>query len=270
MGIVTTNWEETLLNRLRVVIVDDESLARDGLRELLSADAEIEIVEECADGFEAVEALRSARPDIVFLDIQMPELNGFDVVREVGAERMPVVIFITAYDEFALRAFDVNALDYLLKPVDPKRFRIALDRARSVIEARSTLMVNQKLVRLLEDMKVGSGFLDRLSVKSSGKITFIKTKDIDWIDADGDYVCVNAQGKKHLIRGRISDLQQRLDPRQFARIHRSIIVNIERIQELEPLFYGEYTVKLHNGSKLTLSRSYREKLFSLLNHIRQS
>jgi two-component system LytT family response regulator len=250
---------------LSVLIVDDELLAREGLRELLVAEPNIHIIGECIDGVEAMEALRAKKPDIVFLDIQMPEVSGFDVVREVGPELMPLVIFVTAYDEFAIRAFDVSALDYLLKPIDPQRFKIALDRARSVCEAKNTLAVSKNLVRLLEDMKIGSGYLERLPVKSSGKITLLNTREIDWIDAEGDYVCVNMLGKKHLIRGRISEMEQRLDPKQFARIHRSIIVNIDRIKELEPLFYGEYSVKLHNGTKLTLSRTYREKLFALLN-----
>ncbi len=250
---------------LRVLIVDDESLARDGLRELLEAESDIHIVGECADGVEAIAALRAKKPDIVFLDIQMPELSGFDVVREVGPALMPLVIFVTAYDEFAIRAFDVSALDYLLKPVDPGRFKIALTRARSIRESKDTLAVNQKLVQLLEDIKAGSAYLDRLPMRSSGKITLLNVREIDWIDAEGDYICVNMQGKKHLIRGKISEMEQRLDPKQFARIHRSIIVNIARIKELEPLFYGEYAVKLHNGTKLTLSRTYREKLFALLN-----
>lgn len=254
------------MNKLRVLIVDDETLAREGLRDLLTADADVELIGECADGFEAIEHIRTQKPDVVFLDIQMPELNGFDVVREVGPDRMPIVIFVTAYDEFAIQAFDIHALDYVLKPVDPERFNIALGRARSVLEAKSNVKLNQKLVQLLEGMNSGSGYLERVSVKSAGKVSFIKAQEIDWIDADGDYVCVNALGKKHLIRGKISDLQQRLDPKRFARIHRSIIVNIERIQELEPLFYGEYSVKLNNGTKLTLSRSYREQLFALLQH----
>jgi len=250
---------------LSVLIVDDESLAREGLRELLEAEADIHIVGECIDGVDAIDALRAKKPDIVFLDIQMPEFSGFDVIREVGPELMPLVIFVTAYDEFAIRAFDVSALDYLLKPVDPERFKIALDRARSIRESKDTLAVNQKLVQLLEDIKAGSSYMERLPVKSSGKITLLNAREIDWIDAEGDYVCVNMQGKKHLIRGKISEMEQRLDPKQFARIHRSIIVNIDRIKELEPLFYGEYAVKLHNGTKLTLSRTYREKLFALLN-----
>jgi len=250
---------------LRVLIVDDEVLAREGLRDLLGLEPDIHIVGECIDGVEAIAALRTKKLDIVFLDIQIPEFSGFDVVREVGPALMPLVIFVTAYDEFAIRAFDVSALDYLLKPVDPGRFKIALGRARSICEAKNTVAVNQKLVQLLGDIKAGSAYLERLPVKSSGKITLLNAREIDWIDAEGDYVCVNMLGKKHLIRGKISEMEQRLDPKQFARIHRSIIVNIDRIKILEPLFYGEYAVRLHNGTKLTLSRTYREKLFALLN-----
>jgi two-component system LytT family response regulator len=254
------------MSRIRVLIVDDEPLARHGLRELLNVDHAIEVIGECEDGFQAIEMIRSSKPDLVFLDIQMPELDGFGVIKKVGPEKMPMVIFVTAYDEFAIRAFDVHALDYLLKPMDPVRFRIALDRARSAIETKSSLSLNKKLVSLLEDIKSETGFLDRLAVKTSGKITFLKTVDIDWIDADGDYVCVNVRGNKHLMRGKISELETKLDPKHFARIHRSTIVNIERIKEVEPLFYGEYSVLLHTGTKLTLSRSYREKLFALLHH----
>ncbi|MBI1808157.1 MAG: response regulator transcription factor [Ignavibacteria bacterium] len=250
---------------MRTLIVDDEPLAREGVRRLLASVANIEIIGECADGVQAFERILAAKPDLVFLDVQMPELDGFGVIRKIGPENMPMVIFVTAYDEFAIRAFDVHALDYLLKPIDPDRFALTLSRVRSSAEDRRILAMNQKLVSLLEDVTSSSKYLDRISVKSGGKIVFVKTNEVEWIQAEGDYVSLHTQGKKHLVRGKIGQLQERLDPRQFARIHRSIIVNIDQIIELQPLFYGEYRVTLRNGTKLTLSRSYKEKLNSLLN-----
>jgi two-component system LytT family response regulator len=251
--------------KFRTLIIDDEPLAREGIRQLLAVYPEIEIVGEAGDGFHAVEAIRALKPDLVFLDIQMPELDGFGVIREVGPTKMPNVIFVTAFDEYALRAFEIHALDYLLKPIDPERFAGAVQHALSRLRSPDNDPVAQKLVELLEGIVPKTQFLPRLAIKSSGKVTFINTTDVDWIQANSDYVWIHVQGKKNLMRKKISELEAKLNPRDFIRIHRSTIVNISRIKDLEPLFYGDYAVNLQDGTKLTLSRSYRDKLFSLLN-----
>ncbi len=249
---------------ISAIVVDDEPLAREGIRQLLASHENVEIVGEANDGVRAVELIEATKPDLVFLDIQMPECDGFGVVKEVGADSMPEVIFVTAFDEFALRAFEVHALDYLLKPIDPDRFAEAVGRAKSHIETRESTTLSRKLVQLLKDIPSQKQYLQRLAIKSSGKITFVNAIEIDWIEANGDYVWIHSQGKKHLLRDKISELNGKLDPNHFARIHRSTIVNINRIHNLEPMFYGDYAVNLNNGAKLTLSRSYRDKLFSIL------
>ena len=252
------------MSRLQVVIVDDEPLARDGLAELLAGEQDVRIVAACGDGVQAVETIRTKRPDLVFLDVQMPGMDGFDVIAEIGAEQMPAVIFVTAYDEYAVKAFEVQALDYLLKPLDAERFRTALDRARAAIRLGNPPALAARLLNLLEEIGAGKKYLERISIRSDGRITFVKTRDVDWISAEGDYVCVHASGTKQQIRGKIGVFEEQLDPAAFVRIHRSTIVNIDRIKELQPLFYGEYSLSLHNGTKLTVSRSYREKLLGLL------
>jgi two-component system LytT family response regulator len=252
------------VNPLRVLIVDDEPLAREGIRQLLAAETGVSIVGESGDGVAAVEDIRRLYPDLVFLDLQMPGMDGFGVLEAVGAAQMPAVIFVTAYDAFAVRAFEVQALDYLLKPLDPERFREAMARARSGGAARTVTALGERLAALLEHAGAGKRYLERISIKEGGKITFVKTRDIDWIEAEGDYVCIHALGRKHLIRGKIGAMELQCDPAVFARIHRSTIVNIDRIRELQPLFSGEYSLTLQNGAKLTVSRSYRDRLFSLL------
>ncbi len=253
------------MTTLNVLIVDDEPLAREGVKELLAEVPDVRVVGECEDGTQAIEAIESQSPNLVCLDVQMPGIDGFGVIKEIGAERMPMVIFVTAYDEFAVKAFEVHALDYLLKPIDPDRFVMALERARAGIEHR-TFALTTKLMNLLEEMGGPHKYLERISIKNDGKVTFIKTRDVDWIEADGDYMCIYSAGKKQLIRGKIGELESKLNPSAFVRIHRSTIVNIEQIKELQPLFYGEYSLTLHNGKKLTVSRTYREKLQNLLNH----
>lgn len=252
------------MENIRTLIVDDEPLAREGIRQLLDSHDDIKIVGEANDGIHAVELIKAKNPDLVFLDIQMPERDGFGVVEQVGAERMPEVIFVTAFDQFALRAFEIHALDYLLKPIDPDRFADAVARAKAHITMQNSTAMSEKLVQLLKDIPTQRQFVQRLAIKSAGKVIFVSTSDIDWIEANGDYVWVHSQGKKNLLRERISELSNKLDPNHFARIHRSTIVNINRINDLEPMFYGDYAVHLHDGTKLTLSRSYRDKLFSLL------
>ena len=245
---------------IRVLRVDDESLAREMLREMLQDDPQVTIVGESCNGREAVEAIRTHSPDLIFLDVQMPELGGFEVLEALGKD-LPRVIFVTAYDQYAVRAFEVHALDYLLKPFDQDRFDISWRRARAQILRDRDGGTDQRILALLEEMKAGNNkYLERLVVKTSGRIYFIETAEIDWIEAEGNYVSVHSNKKSHLLRETISGLEAQLDPRKFLRIHRSSIVRIDRIQELQPWFHGEYRIILQNGTQLTLSRNYRDKL----------
>ncbi len=244
---------------IRVLLVDDESLAREMLREMLQDDLQVTIVGESCNGREALEAIRCHSPDLIFLDVQMPELGGFEVLEALGKE-IPRVIFVTAYDQYAVRAFEVHALDYLLKPFDQERFDISWQRARTQILRDRNGGTDQRILALLEEMKAGNKYLERLVIKASGRIYFLETTDIDWIEAEGNYVSIHSAKKSHLLRETISSLEAQLDPKKFLRIHRSSIVRIDRIQELQPWFHGEYRIILQNGTQLTLSRNYRDKL----------
>jgi two-component system, LytTR family, response regulator len=256
--------------KIRTMIVDDEPLARERLRKLLSQEPDIEIVAECADGHEAIKAIRKDAPALVFLDVQMPEVDGFGVISALGGGPVPIIIFVTAYDKFALRAFEVHALDYLLKPFDRERFGKALDRARVQIQKRQTDHLDARLTSLLEELKGGGEeeappkYLDRLAVKSEGRVILLKTDDIDWIEAADNYVSLHIGGESHLHRETMASLESKLPPDKFIRISRSSIVNIDRIRELQPLFHGDHVVILRSGTKLTLSRTYRDKLNQLL------
>jgi len=253
------------ISRVRTLIVDDEPLARDKIRMLLARDREIEIIGECANGQEAVETIRRESPDLLFLDIQMPGVDGFEVLEKVGVEQMPGVVFVTAYDEHAIRAFEVHALDYILKPFAQKRFNEALQRAKDQIRKQPDGSISQQLLSLLGDLKSGPKFLERLVVKSNGRVFFLKVNEVDWIEAAGNYVNIHNGNEAHLLRETMNGIEAQLDPRKFVRIHRSTLVNIERIKELSPLFHGDYIVTLLNGARLTMSRSYRGKLTGLLN-----
>jgi len=242
------------------LLVDDEPLARAMLREMLSDDPYVEIVGECVNGGEAVEAINATVPDLVFLDVQMPEVGGFEVLEALDKDQIPHVIFVTAYDQYAVRAFEVHALDYLLKPFDRERFDLSWQRAKAQILQERDGGVDQRILALLEEMKAGSKYLERLVIKAAGRIYFLETNDIDWIEAEGNYVSVHEGKKSHLLRETISSLESQLDPKKFLRIHRSSIVRIDRIRELQPWFHGEFRVVLQNGMQLTLSRNYRDKL----------
>jgi two-component system, LytTR family, response regulator len=244
----------------RVVIVDDEPLARERLRTLLADEPEMNVVGEANDGRSAVNAIATLAPDLVFLDVQLPGSTGFEIIEQVGASRMPFVIFVTAYDRYALRAFDVHALDYLLKPFDRERFRQAIARVRQQLERRSSGDLEQRLIALVQDLKPAQPRVDRFVVKSGGRVFFVRNDEIDWIEAAGNYVKLHVGSDSHLFRETMNAVEARLDPDLFFRIHRSHIVNIERIRELQPWFNGEYVVFLKNGTRLTLSRGYREKL----------
>lgn len=260
--------------KIKTLIVDDEPLARRNLRLLLERDPQIEIIGECRNGKEAVKAIESSHPDLIFLDIQMPEMDGFDVLDHVGAENVQAVVFVTAFDQYALKAFEVHALDYLLKPYDDFRFTQALQRAKSQIETREISKVSKRLLALLEEREnqkilppSRKPYLTRLMVKLASRVVLLKVEDIDWIEADGNYAKLHVGKKAHLLREKMHDLESQLDPQRFVRIHRSIIVNLERIKELHPHFNGDYVVVLEDGRQLKLSRSRREQLESRLNSL---
>ena len=259
------------MKAIRTLIVDDEPAARAGIRQLLSADPEIVVTGEYADGVQAAAAIREAAPDLVFLDVQMPELDGFGVLREVGVESPPAFVFVTAYDQYALRAFEVHAIDYLLKPFTDERFRESLQRAKQQVRQGQLVGLSRKLASLLDSYEGGasapsrvpgprSEYLERLVVKSGGKVTLLRVADIEWIDAEGDYVRIHVGKAWHLLRETMKNLETQLDPERFVRIHRSTIVNLERIKELQPFFRGEYVVVLQSGITLKLSRGYRDHL----------
>jgi two-component system LytT family response regulator len=250
--------------RIRVLIVDDEPLARERIRDLLISDPQVEIVGECSDGREALAAVNQLSPDLLLLDIEMPEQDGFSLLESIAPEQMPAVIFVTAYDQYAVRAFDVYALDYLLKPFDRERFERALERAKAQVFGGGSGGVGRRILAALEEIKTRPVHLERLVIKTNGHVFFLKADEIDWIEAEGNYVRLHTSKESYLLRDTISALESQLDPRKFLRVHRSAIVNIDRVQEMQPWFHGEYRIILHGGAQLTLSRSYREKLHELL------
>jgi len=249
---------------IRTLIVDDEPLCRERLRTLLADAPDFIVVGECGDGAEAVATLRESPCDLVFLDVQMPVMDGLEVVEAIGPERMPTVVFVTAYDRYALRAFEVQALDYLLKPFDRERFEKALARAKSHVQRDQSAEASRQLLALLGDTRPGRKHLERLVIKSGGRIFFLKMEEIDWIEAAGNYLRLHVGSETHLLRETMNTLEGRIDPERFLRIHRSTIVNIERIREIQPLFHGDYVVLLRGGTELTLSRTYRPRLQEVL------
>jgi two-component system, LytTR family, response regulator len=252
---------------IRAVIVDDEPLARLRIRNLLAAAQDVAVIAECANGEEAIRAIEESPPDLLFLDIQMPELDGFDVLQAIGVGVVPVVIFVTAYDQFALRAFEAHALDYLLKPYDDERFEAALQRARERIRQQQGDDLDRRLRALLEEARGdrgARGYLQRLVVPTGHRSVFIRTEDVDWIEAERNYIRLHVGSQAYLLRENLSRIEAALDPRRFCRIHRSTIVNIDRIRAVDSLFSGQYVVVLHDGTKLTSGRSYRRSLHALM------
>ncbi len=256
----------------RVLIIDDEPAARRGLGLLLKKETDFEIAGEAGDVAAAVKLVHKVRPDLVFLDVQMPGGDGFDVLRRLEPAERPLVVFVTAYNQHALQAFEVHAVDYLLKPFDDARFAETLQRVREALRSRQTAELNAKVDQLIAQLAGGAtggaendgGFNDRILVKSSGEIFFLKPSEIDWIEAEGDYMKFHVGGKSHLMRETMARLEARLDPKRFVRIHRSTIVNLDRVRKLSPSFVGEYAVVLQDGTKLKLSRGYQDKLQSHL------
>jgi two-component system, LytTR family, response regulator len=255
------------MDNIRTVVVDDEKPARMRLLELLRREPDIEVVGTASDGREALDLIRTARPDLVFLDVQMPQLDGFGVLAELPEDEVPATIFVTAYDKYAMQAFDAHAVDYLLKPYSDQRFESAITSARRYLgtpEARDRVEELTAATQERSSVDARSGYLDRLVLKASGHVTFLDVREIDWIEAAGVYVNLHVGSKTHLYRSSVNQLLQRLDPRQFVRIHRSAAVNAARIRELQPRSHGDFTVILANGAELTLSRGYRAEIESWL------
>jgi len=252
--------------RIRTVIVDDEAPARSRIRQLLRAEPDFEVIAECGNGREALETIRRDKPDLIFLDVQMPRLTGLDVCQAAASEgtEVPLVIFVTAYDEYALKAFELHAIDYLLKPFDRERFQKTLGHAREQLRRAKGAGSDPRITALLEDLRAGFKRPDRLVFKQNGKVIFLRTETIDWIEADGNYTRLHAGPDSHYLRETLAGLEAQLPADKFMRISRSVIVNLDRVKELQPLFYGDYAVILQNGSKLNLSRTYRTRLEALL------
>jgi two-component system LytT family response regulator len=243
---------------LRVLLVDDEPLVREGLRDFLAEEPGVTVAGECSNGVEALQFLDTQGVDVVFLDVQMPELDGLGVAGTLAREGGPAIVFVTAFAQHAIRAFELNAIDYLLKPVDRERFHAAVDRVRVRLGSGSQEDLARRLGAVLEEIQQQRGYADRVLVKSEGRIRFVAVQDLDWVEAADNYVRLHTGDQRHLVRETIRRFEARLDPARFARIHRSAIVNLSRIRELQPTFNGEYTVFLTSGAKLTLSRTYRD------------
>lgn len=251
---------EKPITKIRTLVVDDEPVARERVVQLLRQQGDIELVGECANGLETVAAIEQLSPDLVFLDVQMPEMDGFEVMRALEAGRVPAVVFVTAYDEYAVRAFEVHALDYLLKPFSSIRFTATLAHARDQLHRDHAGELGRKLLTLAPTLweRPGGARPERLLVRSAGRVHFVRTADIEWCEAAGNYVRLHVGQESHLFRETMNTLETKLDPRHFVRIHRSTIVNVEQIEQLRSSLGGESTVLLRNGVKLTLSRGYRE------------
>jgi two-component system, LytTR family, response regulator len=245
---------------LCVLVVDDETPARQRIIDLLRRDSQVGAILEASDGLSAVEIIQNRRPNLVFLDVQMPELNGLEVMAEVGAGRMPLTVFVTAYDEHAIRAFEANALDYLLKPFSDQRFEATMARVSARMDELSVREFGQRILRMVSAAPLGNLPLDRLVVKSGGSPRFVRVADIDWIEAAGVYANLHIGGKEVLYRAALNELAGRLDPVRFVRVHRSAIVNVESILRLEPISHGEFEVILKDGSRSKISRTYRSQL----------
>lgn len=249
----------TTQDRIRAFLVEDEPLAREKLRTMLRKDSEIEIVGEAANGKQAVEGIEQHQPDLLFLDVQIPGMDGFRVLETLKVEKLPVIIFVTAYNQYALKAFEFYALDYLLKPFDRQRLTKAVDRAKTHIRKDRGTQLNEGILELLRELKEKPKHLSRIAIRTDGRVFFVKAEEIDWIGAEGNYVSLHMGKESYLLRETITNMEGQMDPTRFLRIHRSTIVNIDRVKELQPWFHGEYRVLLRDGTQLVLSRSYREK-----------
>ncbi len=259
--------------KIRALIVDDEPIARRNIRALLSGDPDVMVVGEAGSGARAVKLIQAGPPDLLFLDVQMPEMSGFDVLKQIDPGQIPAIIFVTAYDQYALRAFEVHALDYLLKPFDDERFSAALRRAKAQIEQREAAALKTKLLALLDveaqqdPAQPKPEYVEKFLVKSASRIFFVKAEEIDWIEASDYYVCLHVGNQSHMLRETMSEMEMKLDPQRFLRIHRSTIVNLSRVKAVQTQPGGEYSVVLEDGTSLRLSRSRHEQIERILNRM---
>lgn len=254
--------------KISVVIVDDESLAREKIRLLLSKERDFEIVAECADAKNAIVKIKMLKPRLIFLDIQMPGMDGFEMLKQLKMKNRPVIIFTTAYDKYAIKAFDIYALDYLLKPFDKERFHLSLQRTREHLSGKNA--ADERIIDLLTDLSTKKGlgtkkplYDTRMIIRQSGRIFFLKINQIEYIEASGNYMKIHSNDESYLLRDTLNAMEKKLDPENFIRIHRSVIVNIEFIKEIKPWFNGEYLVFLKNGTKLTSSKTYKNNFLKL-------
>jgi two-component system LytT family response regulator len=265
-----------LQRKMRTLLVDDEALSRRGLELRLRVASDVEIIAECSNGREALSAIRELKPDLVFLDIQMPGLSGFDVLAELQPHELPMIVFVTAYDRFAVQAFEARAIDYVLKPVDDARLAATLVHVRELLEQRTAVAERNQLVHLLADLR-GSGEIENLSagpasmantaqahtwlpIRNGRETVRVPVESIEWVDAAGDYLCIHASGHTHILRATMREMEHLLDPRLFQRVHRSTIVNLTRVKSLRAHMNGEYFLRLEGGQELKLSRTYRDKV----------
>ena len=261
-----------MAKKIRTLIVDDEPIARRNLRALLGGDHEVEIVGECGSGPQAVRLIQANSPDLLFLDVQMPEMDGFEVLKRLDPGQLPAVIFVTAYDQYAIKAFEVQALDYLLKPFNDERFAQALGRAKTQLAQREAAGLKQRLLALLET-EAGRPtpappiYEEKFLIKSASRVFFVKAEEIDWIEAADYYVCLHVGGQSHLLRETMSEMEAKLAPARFLRIHRSTIVNLSRVRSIQTRAGGEYAVVLEDGTLLRLSRSRKEQVEQILNRL---
>ena len=243
--------------RIKALIVDDEPLARDRIRELLKEHPEVEVIGEAKNGQEAVASVTNDHPDLVFLDVQMPDLDGFDVLQNLNVEQLPVIIFVTAYDQYALRAFDVHAVDYLTKPFDRQRFAEAVEQAKLFMKGAKE-PDTARILSMLQELRAGARYLERFAIKNGETVFFVRAEDVDAIEAQGNYVRLNLASSSHLLRDTLNNIESQINPRMFVRIHRRTIVNIDRVKEVQTWARGEYRVVLSTGAHYTLSRGYRQ------------
>lgn len=248
------------LNKIRAVLVDDEPSALETLGGMLSEFPEIVVVGKSYTGKKAVRMIQTTRPDVVFLDIQMPDMSGFDVIEKLNGSKAPIIVLVTAYDEYALKAFDSNAIDYVLKPYDDRRLRNAVQKVKAMIHSRKP----QRRFAVPLRTGSGAGFLRRFLVKQANRISIIPVGDVEWIGTSGDYIRLHVRNETHLLHARMNRLLEELDPLQFVRVHRSAAVNVAYVKSLEPLFHRDYVITLKNGHRLTLSRTYAKSVFEIL------
>ena len=251
---------ESEKDKVKILIVDDEPLGRKMVRQMLNAHSDVEIIGECENGADAILKTKSSSPDLIFLDIQMPKMDGFSFIKEIANEKQPAIIFVTAYDEYAIRAFEVNAADYLLKPYNQERFEQAFERGVQQVQNSNTDEINEQLREFLSENKSPRDFVQRFIIKSSGRVFFLKSDEVFWIEAEGNYVMMHTKNNHYLFREAISKLEETLNPQKFQRIGRSTIVNLDFVQELQPWFRGNYKVILKDGTELKLSPHYRPNL----------